>query len=170
MQDIRFRTGTADDAPDLANVYQETFVATFGHLYKAEDLAAFLGNDTLGRWRDRLADPETDIRVAELDGRLLGYGTLSSLSLPVTPSGPALELSQLYLHQTLHGTGAAQILMEWVVARAQSRGAAELYLSVYIDNHRARRFYERYAFTEVGPYIFKVGNHEDQDILMRRSL
>jgi ribosomal protein S18 acetylase RimI-like enzyme len=43
-------------------------------------------------------------------------------------------------------------------------------LSVYIDNDRARRFYERYGFAAVGRYHFMVGAHADEDIVMRRTL
>ena len=50
------------------------------------------------------------------------------------------------------------------------RGAEELYLTVYVDNHRARRFYDRYAFEAVGSYAFMVGSHADEDIIMRKSL
>ena len=45
-----------------------------------------------------------------------------------------------------------------------------LYLSVFTDNHRARRFYSRYGFIEEGPYQFMVGNHADEDIVMRLDL
>jgi ribosomal protein S18 acetylase RimI-like enzyme len=57
--------------------------------------------------------------------------------------------------------------MDWVLGEARARRAPELYLSVYIDNHRARRFYDRYGFEPVGRYDFMVGNHADEDILMR---
>ena len=43
-------------------------------------------------------------------------------------------------------------------------------LSVYVDNHRARRFYEKRGFEEVGQYKFMVGNHEDDDRIMRVKL
>jgi ribosomal protein S18 acetylase RimI-like enzyme len=43
-------------------------------------------------------------------------------------------------------------------------------LSVYIDNHRARRFYERYGFEEVGRYAFPVGGTIDDDRIMRLAL
>ena len=36
--------------------------------------------------------------------------------------------------------------MDWALDEARRRGARQLYLSVFIDNHRARRFYERYGF------------------------
>jgi RimJ/RimL family protein N-acetyltransferase len=43
-------------------------------------------------------------------------------------------------------------------------------LSVYIDNHRARRCYERYGFVGVGRYRFMVGAHADEDVVMRRNI
>jgi GNAT superfamily N-acetyltransferase len=81
-----------------------------------------------------------------------------------------LELRQFYILQAWQGSGAAQELMEWVIDEAVRRGADELYLSVFIDNHRARRFYERYGFEPVGRYAFMVGSHADEDEVMRRPL
>jgi ribosomal protein S18 acetylase RimI-like enzyme len=60
--------------------------------------------------------------------------------------------------------------MQWGLDTARARGAEELYLTVYTDNHRARRFYERYGFEYVAPYKFMVGNHPDEDIIMRLKL
>jgi RimJ/RimL family protein N-acetyltransferase len=57
-----------------------------------------------------------------------------------------------------------------VLDTAVRRGADELYLSVFTDNHRARRFYERHGFQPVGRYHFMVGDHADEDIIMRRPL
>ena len=54
--------------------------------------------------------------------------------------------------------------------RARAQGARELYLSVYVDNHRARRLYERYGFTFVAPYAFMVGAQADEDHIMRLAL
>ena len=60
--------------------------------------------------------------------------------------------------------------MRWTLEEAKARGAADLYLSVFVDNHRARRFYERYGFSQVGTYKFKVSGHEDDDLVMRLAL
>ena len=61
-------------------------------------------------------------------------------------------------------------LMDWAIDEARRRGAEELYLTVYTDNHRARRFYERYGFEAVGRYDFMVGSHADEDVIMRKLL
>jgi GNAT superfamily N-acetyltransferase len=90
--------------------------------------------------------------------------------LPHVAPGPAIELRQFYLLGPWQGRGVASALMDWVLPEARRLGAEDIYLSVYIDNHRARRFYERYGFTYLGPYAFMVGNHADQDQVLRLSL
>ena len=57
--------------------------------------------------------------------------------------------------------------MDWVLGTAASKAARHIQLSVYFDNHRARRFYERYGFHAVGRYDFMVGSHADEDIVLR---
>jgi GNAT superfamily N-acetyltransferase len=68
------------------------------------------------------------------------------------------------------GGGVARALMDWVLAEARGRGAEELYLSVFTENHRAKSFYARYGFEAIGPYVFMVGNQADEDVLMRAKL
>ena len=79
-------------------------------------------------------------------------------------------LDQLYVLKEHHGAGIAQALMDWALDETRRRGAERLYLTVYVDNHRARRFYDRYGFDAVGRYDFMVGSHADEDIIMRKML
>ena len=167
---ISYRSATTADAAPLVGLFRQCFCDTFGHLYKPDDLATFLAEHTDDHWRQQLADPNFAVLVAEDGGRFAGFAKLGPLKLPVEPSGKALELRQLYVLGPWHGSGMSTILMDWVVEEARRRGAADLYLSVFTENHRARRFYARYAFKEVGPYRFMVGSHADEDIIMRARL
>ena len=117
-----------------------------------------------------MADPAFAFLLAEEEGRAVGFAKRGPHGLPVTPTGPMIELRQLYLTADQQGSGLAARMMDWVIATARDRGARELFLSVYVDNHRARRFYERYGFADVGRYTFMVGNHADEDHLMRLVL
>lgn len=164
---IFYRNGTVEDAPAIDALFRKGFIDTFGHLYDPKDLAAFFEGFALEKWRSELADPDFVFRLAEDDGVLAGYAKVASVSLPVEPGGPAAELRQLYVLKDWHGSGIARVLIDWVFDEARVRGAEEVYLSVFTENHRAKRFYERHGFEGIGPYIFMVGSQPDQDILMR---
>jgi GNAT superfamily N-acetyltransferase len=167
---LAYRDATLEDAPAIDALFRQGFTDTFAHLYDPKDLAAFFAGFTLAAWQSELADPDFAFRLAEEDGVLAGYAKTAPVSLPVAPAGPAAELRQLYVLKRWHGGGIARSLMDWVVAEALGRGAEELYLSVFTDNHRAKSFYARYGFEPIGPYIFMVGDHADEDILMRLKL
>ena len=170
MSDFTFRNATADDAELMSRIGPETFTETFGHLYTPENLAAFLRNHSVENWRAELSDPRFTVRIAEQDGEAVGFAKLGPPGLPFEVTGPTVELRQFYVLQPWHGTGVAQALMAWVLEESRARGAEQLFLSVFVDNHRAQRFYARYGFEPVGTYAFMVGTHADEDIIMRARL
>lgn len=170
MSEIEYRTAATSDAAALARLGRETFKETFGHLYAPEDLAAFLATHSEQRWHEELNDPRFAVRVAEHAGAMIGYAKLGPPSLPFQPRGPSIELRQFYVLQPWQGQGIAHELMRWARAEAKASGATDLYLSVFVDNHRARRFYRSYGFEFVGTYAFMVGNHADEDHVLRLEL
>jgi ribosomal protein S18 acetylase RimI-like enzyme len=170
MGAIAYRDATPADAPAIGLLFRQGFSDTFAHLYDPKDLAAFFAGFSQEAWRDEIANPDFAFRLAEADGALAGFAKLSSPTLPIETPRPATELRQLYVLKAWQGAGIAPALMEWVLAEARRREADALFLSVFIDNHRARRFYERYGFEAVGRYAFMVGAHADEDIIMRLKL
>jgi len=170
MSAITYRDATVADAGLMARLGPDSFTETFGHLYTPDNLAAFLVNHSEANWHDELADPRFAIRIAEADGQAAGFAKIGPPSLPFEVTGPTAELRQLYVLQPWQGAGVAPALMAWVLEEARARGAGQLFLSVFTDNHRARAFYARYGFEAVGTYAFMVGSHADEDIIMRLAL
>ncbi len=167
---VCFRDPTIADTAALAELGARSFTDTFGHLYQPADLALFLQNHTPESWAAELADPRFTVRVGESDGALIAYAKLGPPQLPFRPRGSAAELRQFYVLGPWHGSGVAQLLIDWVIETARQKGADDLYLSVFIDNHRARRFYEKIGFEAEGAYAFMVGTHADEDVVMRLAL
>ena len=163
----RFRDAGPEDAATIDRLFDTVFCGTFAHLYRPEDLQAFLSEFSIADWERQLRDSAFAVRIAEVDGEPAGYAKLGPLKLDVQPNGPAMLLDQLYVLEQHHGSGIARALMEWVIDEARRRGARALYLTVFIDNHRARKFYDRYGFEDVGRYDFMVGSQADEDIIMR---
>lgn len=164
-----YRTARPEDARALSVFARDTFVETFGHLYPPQDLKAFLWTRYSPRIQRReLRDPAIRYRLA-LDGdAIVGYSMVGPLRLPI--QGEGLELSRLYVAPSVQGKGVAARLMDDAVEYARERGAAALYLSVYENNERAKRFYRRYGFDQVGEYDFMVGRARDRDLIWRLDL
>ena len=170
---LTIRNAVPGDLPALVALSQKTFTDKFGHLYHPEDLAAFL-TESHGEaaYRAYLADPENLIRVAECDnGKLGAYLLCSPLSLPADSALPgAVEMKRLYVDAPLQGRGLGSRFVEEALAWARSRGAPEMYLSVYSENDGAQRLYARYGWQKVSEFIFPVGRHEDLEYLLRLTL
>jgi ribosomal protein S18 acetylase RimI-like enzyme len=167
---ITYRDAGPADAVALDRIFDTSFCDTFGHLYRPEDLNTFLTSFGISDWEAQLSSPAFSCRIAEVDGVPAGYVKLGPLKLPVEANGSALLLDQLYILKEHRGLGIAQGLMDWALGEAEKRGAAQIFLTVYVDNHRAQRLYDHYGFEDVGRYDFMVGNQADEDIIMRKSL
>ena len=168
---IAYRAALPADGPELAAMAARSFTETFGTLYPASDLAAFLdralGVDGLP---SELDDPAFKIRLATEDDRIVGFAKIGPVAFPGDWPADAIELHQLYVLGGWHGEGVGPALLDWAIHTARAARHSEMLLSVYIDNHRARRFYERYGFEEVGRYEFRVGETIDDDRIMRLAL
>jgi diamine N-acetyltransferase len=170
---ITYRTPAADEAQALAVLGRETFCHTFAHLYRAEDLNAFL--ETVyspASLAADLANPKRLFQVAEVDGTLIGYCKLGlDGSLDHDSGGRhVIDLKQLYLMPGHQGTGIAAHLMDWALAEAERLGADDMLLSVWSGNERAQRFYKRYGFDWVADTYFMVGEHRDDEFLYLKKL
>jgi diamine N-acetyltransferase len=168
---ITYRPATPADGPALAETAKRAFTETFGTLYRPADLATFI-DQAFGATGlpSQIDDPAYTIRVA-LDGdAIVGFAKIGPVAFPGEWAADAIELHQLYVLGGWHGEGVGPALMDWAIAEARALKKSEMILSVYIDNHRARRFYERYGFEEIGQYTFMVGDHADDDRLMRLAL
>lgn len=161
--------GLADSAP-VADLFARSFVETFGHLYARGDLDSFLAGVTPEAFAEEIGNPDFALRIAEAGDEPVGFAKLGPANLPVAAPPATVELWQIYVLKPWQGQGVAQQLYDWAEGEARQRGAGHLQLSVYVDNHRARRFYERRGFEAVGRYDFMVGTQADEDIVMRKAL
>ena len=167
------REATAADIPAISRLATDSFVAKFGPLYSAADLAVFL-DESLSEpaIAAELANPDRIYRLAEGDGALLGYCKIGlSCGFPEHARGArVMELKQLYTAPEATGQGIGGALMDWAMDQFAQRDADEVQISVYAENHGAHRFYERYGFAKVADITFKVGEQLDPEFLFAQML
>ncbi|MEQ1497295.1 MAG: GNAT family N-acetyltransferase [Novosphingobium sp.] len=173
MTQITLRPAVPADVPALSALAIAAFKAKFAQLYSARDLAAFLDENLAeGPIAKGLADPASLYRLAEADGRLIGFAKVGlTCGFPGHARGQTvMELKQLYTAADATGMGIGRQLMDWAMDQFAQRGADEVQLSVYSENHGAHRFYERYGFAKVADITFKVGEQYDPEFLMAKML
>jgi diamine N-acetyltransferase len=170
---IEFRAPTEDEVEALATLSRETFREAFAHLYSAENLALFeaavYAPEVIAA---EMASPHRRYLVAHDGGQMVGYCKIGfDKSLDYAAGDQKIvELKQLYVFASHHGSGVAQQLTDWAISEARAAQADGLLLSVYSDNPRGQRFYQKYGFAHVGDTYFMVGNHRDDEFLYLKPL
>lgn len=163
------RPARPDDAAAVARLGHDSFVAAFGHLYRAEDLNAFLASAyTTDKVAGEIANPAyLHCLAVDEAGALGGFLKMSAPSCFAEHSDAArpIALHQLYCDPARTGEGIGAMLMDWAIAAAKARQHDAVQLSVWAENFGAQRFYQRYGFGKIADIDFWVGNHRDDELL-----
>lgn len=159
---------TQADVAALSQLGRDSFVEKFGHMYRPEDLAAFLDEThSPAAVAAELTHPERRYRLAYSAGALAGY---CKLALPSTlaeyhDAVRPIEIKQLYTAPGMTGKGIGAALMDWALDEARAFGVDAVQLSVWSGNDGAQRFYARYGFAKAADITFAVGEQIDEEFL-----
>lgn len=173
LEQVVFRQPNLSMLLGLLPVARRIFTQTFGDRYESDAFERFC--DEVYRPGGSMSQDFQAVGVrwfmALNAGQPIGYAKLTPLRAPAVDSKPgALELQQLYVAGEWHGKGVADRLMQWALEKAASDGAPEIYLTVFDHNERAKRFYARFGFREVGRCTFRLGARVDDDRIWRLCL
>ena len=170
----RLRRANVDDVAALAAITIGTFTETFGHLYPAADLQAYLAKFSVDHCRKQLADPHSAIWFATARNHnngeeVVGFVYAGRCQLPVEQLEPrAGEVKQLYLYASCQNQKLGARLMDTAMAWLEAQNLSPLYVGVWSENFGAQRFYARYGFSKAGEYGFAVGNTIDHEFILKR--
>ena len=156
----------------MRGIARDTFTETFSEANKAEDMERYLtenfSEEQLAR---ELSNPDSFFYVAEVNGHVVGYLKLNTAHAQTEPQAAnALEIERIYVLGSYHGGGVGQALYHHAMSVAEDRKASYVWLGVWEHNHRALRFYEKNGFIAFGTHIFQLGNDQQTDILMKKSV
>jgi ribosomal protein S18 acetylase RimI-like enzyme len=162
-------------AAQLADLGRRTFHDTFAATNTAANMEAYLGQ-TFGPdiQLAELQDRENTFLLAHMQAELVGYAKLrdnSALGLPEgqDPAG-RLEIERLYVRDDWQGTGLGAALMRSILALAEQLHCSAVVLGVWEKNERARAFYQRFGFREIGRHDFHLGQDVQIDLILRKGL
>jgi diamine N-acetyltransferase len=164
------RRALPSDAARLAEFGARTFAETFGADNTPEDMALHLAR-TYGAAQQsaEIDDPAMTTIIAESQGRLAGFAQLRAGPAPESVVGrEPIELLRFYVDSAWHGRGLARALMTAVDEEVVRRGATVIWLCVWERNERAKAFYTKCGYADVGSKVFVLGTDRQTDRVLSR--
>jgi diamine N-acetyltransferase len=168
--DFEFRRATARDAEGLSAFAARVFPLGGRSDAPATDIQAHIAAHlTPERFCELIADPDAVVILASSGPEIAGYGVLiHDCRHPQIEEPTQAEVRKFYVDPQHHGQGLAHRLMRELL-QAASPGET-VWLSVFSENPRAIRFYERSGFRVVGKQDYWVGDDCQKDFVMRREV
>jgi ribosomal protein S18 acetylase RimI-like enzyme len=172
MDNIDIRRVTLNDIDQLQKISRQTFSETFSAGNTEENMKQYLEEGfSLEKLTAELNDKNSVFYFAVLDNNVIGYLKLNfGQSQTELKDDKALEIERIYVLREFHGRKVGQLLYEKAMQTAREINADYVWLGVWEKNPRAIKFYKKNGFVEFDKHIFKLGDDEQTDIMMKLQL
>jgi ribosomal protein S18 acetylase RimI-like enzyme len=161
-----------NDMEALQKISRDTFAQTFTEHNNPEDMEAYLNKSFAAeKLLGELNNPNSEFYFA-LDGMtVIGYLKVNTGNAQTEQKDiNAFEIERIYVDAAFLGKKVGQMLFNKAIEIAQSKKAAYVWLGVWEENHKALAFYKKNGFVPFDKHIFKLGNDEQTDIMMKLQL
>lgn len=160
------------DLNALQAISRQTFVETFSDQNTVANMNQYLAEKlSLEKLTAELNDPDSLFYFIEENDQPIGYLKLNKGKAQTELNDAyALEIERIYVVQSYHGKKVGQLLYNKALAVARELGVSYVWLGVWEENPRAIRFYEKNGFVEFNRHVFKLGEDEQTDIMMKLTL
>ncbi len=162
-----------EDAPSIALLGRITFSETFGNLFSdREGLQNYLNTIFAVDKIEQSIQKENNVYwIAFVDRLPVGYAKLKLQSpSPFVPSDRVGQLQKIYVLKDFLSMKIGKRLQDVLLEKARTEGCEHIWLSVYKDNQRAIRFYEKNDFKTVGEHQFSIGKDSFDFLAMSKLL
>ncbi|MCS5489791.1 GNAT family N-acetyltransferase [Algoriphagus limi] len=166
---MNIRKINIQDVEKLKEIGKQTFAETFSSENSEENMKEYLEKGfSTEKLTSELTDKNSEFYFAELEGKIIGYLKVNfGLSQTEIKDKNALEIERIYVQKEFHGKKVGQLLYNKAIELAKEKNIEYVWLGVWKKNQKAIRFYEKNGFKAFDKHIFKLGNDEQTDILMK---
>lgn len=172
MEYIQVKRATIDDLYIVQRIGRETFFETFADSNTEDDMKKYLDESFSDqRIAKELDTPDSLFYIAWENDIPVGYLKINTgIAQTEEQDEKALEIERIYVKSSHHGKKVGQLLYEKALELAQEQHNSYLWLGVWEKNPRAIRFYEKNGFVAFDKHIFKMGDDEQVDVMMKKDL
>ena len=172
MEHINIEKVTPADINPLQTIGKQTFVQTFAQHNSEQNMTQYL-NESFNpqKLNDEISQDGSEFYFAKTGNEVIGYLKINArASQTEIQANNALEIERIYVLQEYHGKKVGQLLYEWAIQIASNRKVDYVWLGVWEHNAKAIRFYEKNGFVPFSKHVFRLGDDEQTDIMMKKNL
>lgn len=169
MNSITIKKANINDVQKLQIIGRQTFYETFAAGNSEENMKKYLEEGfSVEKLSSELNNGNSEFYFASSNNTIIGYLKLNfGKSQTEIKDDAAAEIERIYVLQEYHGKQVGQLLFDKAIQICREKKSDYVWLGVWEENPRAINFYKKNGFVEFDKHIFKLGDDEQTDIMMR---
>jgi len=166
---IDIKQATITDAKVLSNIAELTFALAGPENADKQEMADYISeylNESV--FQDLISNDNIFVGCAQIDSDIAGFFVLrfDSKQPNTEQTDNAAELQRLYVLPEYHGSNVAKSLVSAAFSACEKNKTKVIWLCVFSENQRAKKFYAKNGFQEAGSIDFKMGSEIHLDTVM----
>ena len=172
MSAFFIRRVSLEDLEQLRMISIRSFEETFASSNTEENMQQYLETAfTAQKLGEELNSPGSTFYFISTGNELAGYLKVNQGSSQTElKTASAVEIERIYILQKFQGLKLGQALVDKAMELAKQQNASYIWLGVWEKNIRAIQFYEKNGFVAFDKHFFKLGDDEQIDIMMKKTM
>ncbi|MFD1175825.1 GNAT family N-acetyltransferase [Paenibacillus puldeungensis] len=169
---IHFRKCTLENSRQLQKLSYETFNETFKHQNSPENMNAYLERAfNLKQLEKELSNNSSQFFFVYLNSEVAGYLKVNTDDAQSEDMGDeSLEIERIYIKNKFQKHGLGKSLLNKATEIAMECNKKKIWLGVWENNDHAIAFYKKMGFVQTGAHAFYMGDEEQIDFIMVKTL
>ncbi|WP_276356722.1 GNAT family N-acetyltransferase [Cohnella caldifontis] len=169
---VNIKKCTMEDLGLLQEISVETFHDTFKHQNSEENMQAYLEKAfNLDQLKKELSNRFSEFYFIYSENEMAGYLKVNAQDAQSEKMGDdSLEIERIYIRSKFHKQGLGKCLIHKAIELAKEKKKTKVWLGVWEKNEGAIGFYKKMGFVESGAHSFFMGDEEQTDLIMAKTL
>lgn len=172
MSAITLHRAIHDDLDRLRDLSIASFLETYASQNTEDNMEQYVARHfSREQLSLELADPCSVFYLTVDAGRAIGYIKINFGAAQTDfREENGGEIERIYVLKEYFGRQVGKLLLDQALATVREQGKGNVWLGVWEKNLRAIAFYEKQGFRRSGTHIFRLGEDEQTDYIMRMEL
>ncbi|MEF7560598.1 GNAT family N-acetyltransferase [Bacillus thuringiensis] len=163
---------TLEDIQKLQEISYETFNETFKHQNSTENMNHYLKKAfNLKQLEKELSNISSQFFFVYFNDEIAGYLKINTDDAQSEEMGnESLEVERIYIKGSFQKHGLGKYLLNNAIEIAIAKNKKNIWLGVWEKNENAIAFYKKLGFVQAGSHSFYMGDDEQVDLIMIKTL